>query len=93
MKDGVRFLLRSAGALALVAAATALDYRVFHVNNSTAAFTYLLIILFVATRGSLPEAIVASFASVVCYDFFFLPPVGRFTIAQCRGLGRADRAF
>ena len=80
MENGVRFLLRFGGALALVAAVTALDYRVFHFNSATAGFTYLLLILGVAARGALPEAILASLASLLCYDFFFLPPVGRFTI-------------
>jgi len=80
MKDGVRFLLRFGGALALVAAVTALDFRVFHFNSSAAGFTYLLLILFISTRGKLPEAILASFAAVLCYDFFFLPPILQFTI-------------
>src|SRR5579884_1967485 len=73
-------LVRFAGALALVAAVTALDFRIFHFNSAAAGFTYLLLILGIATRGKLPEAIVACFASVVCYDYFFLPPVLTFTI-------------
>ena len=80
MEGGVRFLLRSGGALALVAAVTAVDFRVLHFNSSAAGFTYLLLILFISTSGKLPEAILASFAAVLCYDFFFLPPIFQFTI-------------
>lgn len=76
----MKSLLRFGGALALVAAVTALDFRVFHFNSSAAGFTYLLAILGIATQGRLPEAIVACFAAVVCYDFFFLPPILKFTI-------------
>lgn len=82
MKIDVKFLYRLGGALALLAAVTAVDFRLLHVNNSTAGFTYLLIVLLVATRGKLPEAIVVSIASMLCYDFFFLPPVGQFTISN-----------
>ncbi len=66
--------------MALVAAVTAVDFRVLHFNSSAAGFTYLLAILGIATQGRLPEAILASFVSVVCYDFFFLPPLLQFTI-------------
>lgn len=63
-----------------MALVTALDFRLFHLNSATAGFTYLLLILGVATRGQLVDAIVASFVSVVCYDYFFLPPILQFTI-------------
>ncbi len=80
MGSGVKLILRFCGVLALVAAVTALDYAVLHVNSSTAGFSYLLLILFISTRGNLPEGIAASFVCVLCYDFFFLPPFLTFTI-------------
>src|SRR5690242_21898585 len=73
---------RIAGTLALVAAITALDFAVLKVNSSTAALTYLLLILGLAARGGSRESIVASFASMLCYNFFFLPPIGKLTIAD-----------
>jgi two-component system, OmpR family, sensor histidine kinase KdpD len=76
----VKFLIRFSGVLVLVAAVTALDYAVLHANSSTAGFSYLLLILFVAAQGELGAAIAASFVCVVCYDFFFLPPILHFTI-------------
>ncbi len=66
----------------MVAAVTALDFLVFKINSPTAAFTYLLLILGLAARGGLRESIVASVASMLCYNFFFLPPIGRLTIAD-----------
>ncbi len=56
--------------------------RSVHVNSATAGFTFLVLILGVATRAKLSEAIAASFLSVAVYNFFFLPPVGTFTIAD-----------
>ncbi len=78
----MRYTLRVGGALALVALVTAVDFRLLHLNSSTAGFTYLLLILFLATRSGLPAAIAASFASMLCYDFFFLPPIGKFSILE-----------
>lgn len=68
-------------ALAL-GAVTALYLRVFHVNSATAGFTFLVLILALATRVSLGQSIAASILSVAAYNFFFLPPVGTFTIAD-----------
>jgi two-component system sensor histidine kinase KdpD len=78
----VKLALRIAGALTLVAAITALDFLLLKVNSPTAAFTYLLLILGMAARGALRESIVASVASMLCYNYFFLPPIGRLTIAD-----------
>ncbi len=68
--------------LVLVAALTAVDFKIFHVNNATAALSYLLIVLGVATRAGLRGSIVACVGSVLCYNYFFLPPIGTFTIAD-----------
>lgn len=75
-------LLRVLGALALVALATMVDYEVFKVNSSTAAFTYLLLILGLATRVGLQESVAASLAAMLCYNFFFLPPIGTLTVVD-----------
>jgi len=73
---------RFAVLLAGVAAITALYTLVLHVNPTTVALTYLVAILFVATTWGLVEATTASIAAVLCFNFFFLPPVGTFTIAD-----------
>ncbi len=74
--------LRLMGALGLVAIVTAVDHRLLRVNSSTAAFSYLLVVLGLATRAGLEESIAASLASMLCYNFFFLPPVGTLTISD-----------
>ena len=52
-----------------------------HVNATTVSLFLLLNVLFIATRwGSLP-ALLASVLAMLCFNFFFLPPFGTFTIA------------
>lgn len=76
------FLLRAVGVVAAVALVTVVDFRILHVNSPTAAFSFLLLILGLATRLGLKESIIASLASMLAYNFFFLPPIGTFTIAD-----------
>lgn len=64
----------------VVAAATYLGDRILPFNATTQGFFYLIVVLFIATRWGLTEAVVASIAAVACFNFFFLPPVGTFTI-------------
>lgn len=75
-------VLRIAAAVALVGFVTYVDRQWLGVNSSTASFTYLLVVLGVATYAGLAESIAASVAGMLCYNFFFLPPVGAFTIAD-----------
>jgi two-component system sensor histidine kinase KdpD len=49
-------------------------------NTSTAAFSFLIIVLLSAFFGNLPVAIVTSLTATLCFDYFYLPPVGTFTI-------------
>lgn len=65
-----------------MAAVTAIDFLLIHVNSATAAFTFLILILGLATRSGLRESITASIASVLVYNFFFLPPIKTLTIAD-----------
>ncbi len=51
-----------------------------HVNPTTVALTLLLLILLLAARWGLRYAVATSIAATACYNFFFLPPVGTFTI-------------
>ena len=75
-------VVRAAGALALIAIITFLDFRALPVNSTTVALTFLLVILAIATRWGLVEAVIASFAAMLCFNFFFLPPIGTLTIAD-----------
>jgi len=64
-----------------IAAATGL-LKLFgsHVNPTTAALGFLLVVLFVATAWGSRPAVFASLLGVACFNFFFLPPFGTFTI-------------
>jgi two-component system sensor histidine kinase KdpD len=74
--------LRITGALILVAAVTLLYSRVLSVNSTTVALTYLLVVLGVATVWGLWEAVAASVFGMICFNYYFLPPVGALTIAD-----------
>ena len=52
------------------------------VNATTVGFAYLLLVLIIATVWGFLEASVASIAASLMFNFFFLPPVGQFTIAD-----------
>jgi two-component system sensor histidine kinase KdpD len=73
---------QTAFSLLIVAAITALCSRVLTVNATTAGFAYLLGILGIAAAWGLVEAIIASVAAMLCFNFYFLPPVGQFTITD-----------
>ena len=51
-----------------------------HVNPTTVALSFLLVILFVATAWGSKPAVLASLLGVICFNFFFLPPIGTFQI-------------
>jgi two-component system sensor histidine kinase KdpD len=53
-----------------------------HVNPTTVALTLLLYILLLAAEWGLRYAVLISIAAAVCYNFFFLPPVGTLTISD-----------
>lgn len=69
------------GAFLLISGATVL-YRSFVpvANPTTVSLSFLLVILLVATKSSLRVAIAAAFFAAVLFNFFFLPPVGTFTV-------------
>jgi len=56
--------------------------KLLHVNPTTVALTFLLAILSVAAAWGLRFAIPMSVVAALCFNFFFLPPVGTLTIAD-----------
>lgn len=70
--------LRSTGlALAGVAGVTVVYARWLHVSNATTvALTLLLVVLVTAATSRLLVAVLTSVASMLSFNFFFLPPVG-----------------
>jgi two-component system sensor histidine kinase KdpD len=77
-----RFVLRIAVGLVLILATPFFFNRLVPLNAATAGFCYLVAILLIATKGGLVEATIASIAAVLCFNFFFLPPIGTFTISD-----------
>jgi len=73
---------RIAASIGLVGAVTATYVLAVHVNPTTIALTYVVVILLIATGWGIAESTVASLTAVLCFNFFFLPPVGTFTIAD-----------
>src|ERR1700682_3901486 len=51
-----------------------------HINTTTVALGLLLVVLFIATGFGSRPAVLSSLLGVVCFNFFYLPPVGRFMI-------------
>ena len=74
----LRFLL----AVGTVLGITFVCFRVLHVNATTVALAYLLAILAVSTVWGLAVAVVMSVAAVLAFNYYFLPPIGTFTIAD-----------
>ena len=78
----MQLAIRTAAVTGIVAAITWICAGVIPVNDTTAALAYLVAILFIAARWGLVESITGSILAVLCFNFFFLPPVGTFTIAD-----------
>jgi two-component system sensor histidine kinase KdpD len=75
------FARLAAGFLGVAAVTAAL--RLAGITNvTTIALAYLLVTLFVASLGDLVVAIATSVVATLCFNYFFLPPVGTFTIAD-----------
>lgn len=53
-----------------------------HINSTTVALAFLLVVLFAAIRWGSRPAILASVVGVICFNFFFIPPIHTFTIAD-----------
>src|SRR5262245_1967858 len=77
-RDAVALL----GSLAAIAATTWLLRAFPGLSSTTVALALLLIVLATATVARLRVAIIVSIASMLTFNFFFLPPVGTLTIAD-----------
>ena len=70
------------GSLAIVATVTYVCFHAARVNAITAGFGYVVVVLAVATQWGLVEATAASIAAMLCLNYFFLPPLLTFTVAD-----------
>ncbi len=75
-------VLHFALALAIVIGITFFYRTVFTGNQTTVALTFLLAILAVSTVWGFAVSAFMSVAAMLAFNYFFLPPVGTFTIAD-----------
>jgi len=68
--------------LAIVAVITVFFRHARGVNQTTIALTFLLAILAVSAVWGMAVSVFMSVAAVLSFNYFFLPPVGTFTIAD-----------
>jgi two-component system sensor histidine kinase KdpD len=74
----VRYLAMTAAALLIT-----LVYRsILHVNQTTVALTFLVVIQLVAFGWGLVYSVYLSIVCTALYNFFFLPPIGTFLITS-----------
>jgi two-component system sensor histidine kinase KdpD len=78
----LRVVFRTAAALSSIAVITFIAFRLVPVNATTTGFLYLVTILLIASRWGFTESIAASLAASICFNYFFLPPILKFTIAD-----------
>jgi len=77
-----RYAMRLLLSVAGVAIVTATAFYAIPHNPTTVGFAYLLLVLVIASTWGLAEATLASLAATLAFDTFFLPPIGRFTVAD-----------
>ena len=57
-----------------------------HLSSTTVALALLLVILFIATFIGRNPALLASAVAMLCFNYFFLPPVRTWTISEPQNL-------
>src|SRR6202161_4834601 len=67
--------------VAAIGVITALDFRL-HANPTTVALTFLVAVLLVSAYWGLRYAVVLSLGAAAAFNYYFLPPIGTFTIAD-----------
>jgi two-component system sensor histidine kinase KdpD len=86
MKTRFRSLLRHLTCVAIVLVIATGLVKLLNANATTAALAFLLAVLLVATVWGLTEAITTSITAFLAFNFFFLPPVGTFSIEHPENL-------
>jgi two-component system, OmpR family, sensor histidine kinase KdpD len=65
-----------------VAAVTLIGYRGLHLNPTTVALAYLLGVLGISATWGLRQSVFMSMVAALALNYYFLPPIGTFTIAD-----------
>jgi two-component system sensor histidine kinase KdpD len=77
-------ILRFAAVVAIDAVIVWFFFKAVHANPDTVGFTFLLAVLLVSATWGLKYALFMTVVATLAYDYFFLPPVLRFTIIGWR---------
>jgi two-component system, OmpR family, sensor histidine kinase KdpD len=75
-------LLEFAAAFGIVVGITFFYRKLVPVNPTTIALTLLLAILAVSTFWGRAVSVAMSLAAMLAFNYFFLPPIGKFTVAD-----------
>ena len=75
-------ILQCAAAIAIVAGIVVFYREGVSVNPTTVALSFLLAILVISTVWGMFVSVVMSVVSMLAFNYYFLPPVGRFTVAD-----------
>ena len=77
-KSGTGYLIAALS----VAGITLVGYRWLHLNPTTIAIAFLLGILGISATWGLRQAVFMSLVAALALNYYFLPPIGTFTIAD-----------
>jgi two-component system, OmpR family, sensor histidine kinase KdpD len=82
-RNARRRVFRTIAALLIVVAITAF-YRkaITNVNQTTVALSFLMAILAVSAAWGMAVSAFMSVTAMLAFNYFFLPPIGRFTVAD-----------
>lgn len=80
-RSATQFTRHALAGPAVVLLAAYLGFRL-HVNLSTTGFVHLLVVVMVAMLAGFWEATVTSLVALICLNYFFVPPVYTFYIAD-----------
>jgi len=75
-------IIQLVASLAIVFLTTFVCARLVRVNSTTVALLYVLGVLAIATNWGLANSVAASILAMLCFNYYFLPPIGQFTIAD-----------
>jgi two-component system, OmpR family, sensor histidine kinase KdpD len=75
-------ILQFAASLCFILLITFICRRLLVVNATTVALTYVLAILVISTIWGMWISVTMSFVAMVLFNYFFLPPVGKLTVAD-----------
>ena len=75
-------VLRFVASTVIVSAIVFVYFHWLHVNPTTVGFTLLLAVLLISAAWGLRHALFTVIIATVAYNYFFLPPLFRFTVAD-----------